>query len=236
MPNEVRNNAMKNIFRLIIGISLVGGLVACEEVIYWPVEGRIEGIVTDNNGAPLEGVQVTAVFESPSPDGQAFETIKSTTTTADGKYHLAKLWDNLILKTDREGFLPASVLVTLTKNNQHPIHDFSLQGSPTITRVALSQELLSAAGPDTVTVNLEVKDTYNSLPESYECNVLLSGTDGGTFTILNAPLGYQGLETFLFRTDITSDMLPVGNYAIAAEVRDPDGNEHRREVGTITVE
>ena len=86
-----------------------------------------------------------------------------------------------------------------------------------------------------MTVSVEVKDEFNSLPQGYESNLLLFRQDGTAAAILEAPFEFQGLEDYLFNAFITSGLLPAGTYLITAEVRDPDGNEHRLKSGEITV-
>ena len=47
---------MKKIIHLLAFLSMIS-FTACEDVVFLPIEGTIEGTVTDNNGAALEGVQ-----------------------------------------------------------------------------------------------------------------------------------------------------------------------------------
>ena len=226
---------MKKIIHLLAFLSMIS-FTACEDVVFLPIEGTIEGTVTDNNGAALEGVQITGTFEAPSDGGQPFESNKTTTTLGDGFYRLNGLWDEVKLDVNHPGFQPASTLIKLTNKNNRPTVDFILVGSPTITAVNLNKEVLSAGSPDTLIANIEIQDKFNSITQGYVSNLLLLRPDGTAATILNAQLESQGLEAYLFRAVATSEILPAGAYKVAAEVRDPDGNEHRLETGEITIE
>lgn len=220
----------------ILFLLLLSG-TSCEDVVFLPAEGTIEGIVTDNNGAPLEGVQVTAAFEAPSDGGQPFESAKSTTTLSDGSYRLADLWDEVRLSVNHSGFQPASTLIELTNRDKRPTADFTLVGSPTITAVNLNKATLSAGEPDTLTAHIEVRDAFNSIAQGYVGNLLLLRSNGTAILIQEASLTSQSLEAYLFEAVVTSGgSLPAGTYAPVAEVRDPDGNEHRLEAGEIRVE
>ena len=63
----------------------------CEKVIFLPIQGDVDGIITDNNGQPVAGATVTATYEAPTQYGESQEETKTTTTDSDGYYHLTNL-------------------------------------------------------------------------------------------------------------------------------------------------
>jgi hypothetical protein len=138
------------------------------------------------------------------------------------------LWDEVSLSIDHLGFRPTSTTVDLSKNDR-PEVDFTLVGSPTIQAVTFSKTTLSiaASDSDTVIVTVEVHDSFNTITQGYESNLLLQNADGVTQAILAAGLESQGLEQYLFSAAVTSGLLPAGTYAVIAEVRDPDENIHQ---------
>ena len=228
---------MKRItFLQILAIIATLSCQSCEDVVFLPAKGTIEGTIEDNNGALLQGVQITASFEEPSQSGQSFENSKTTASNSDGFYHLDNLWDKVNLSINHPGFLPASTLVELKNKNSRLTADFTLTGSPTITSVNLSKAILSASEPDTVAISVEVQDVFNSITQGYVCNLLLFRPDGSAATILNTSVESQGFEAYLFKAIITTGLLPPGVFTVAAEVRDPDGNEHQLRTSSITVE
>ncbi len=219
----------KNIFQILLLFTLSASM-GCEEVIFFPSKGNIEGVVTDNNGTPLAGVQVVAVFEPPAIQVglPLIPTTLIAATAPGGYYRLSDLWDEVSLSIDHLGFRPTSTTVDLGKNDR-PEVDFTLVGSPTIQAVTFSKTTLSiaASDSDTVIVTVEVHDSFNTITQGYESNLLLQNADGVTQAILAAGLESQGLEQYLFSATVTSGLLPAGTYAVIAEVRDPDKNIHQ---------
>lgn len=228
---------MKKIqFLQLLAVIAILSCQSCEDVAFLPAKGTIDGIITDNNGEALQGVQITASFEEPSQSGQAFENNKTAITDSEGYYRMDNLWDKVYLSVNHSSFLPASTLVELKNKTNWLTADFTLSGSPTIIDVNLSKTVLSATEPDTVTISVEVQDEFNNIAQGYICNLLFYRPDGSAFTVLNADLESQGFKEFLFNAIITTGLLPSGVYTIAAEARDPDGNEHRVKTSSITVE
>lgn len=225
---------MKNtsFYFVIISLCLI---TACQDVVFLPVQGLIEGVVIDNNGIPLSGVQVVAQFEAPSQGGQAQPATKNVTTTESGHYLLTDLWDDVTLSVNHPGFQPVSTLVTLGHRNKKITRDIVLQGSPTISGIALSKNTLTTSRTDTLRVRMEVQDNFNSLSQGYLSTLQLQRADGSTAFIQDVLLESQGLNTYLFSTLLTSDLLATGNYRVEAFVKDPDGNTHQQSAGDITV-
>lgn len=214
----------------IITLLTIFGWSACEEIDFLPIKGTIEGNITDNNGNYLPGVQITAAFKAPSESGQAFEETRSTTTDAEGHYRLTELWDEISLSIDHPGFRPFFTQIDLGEK-YNPQVDIILEGSPSILAIVPDTTTLSASTQDTLIVDIEVSDTYNSGGNFYEVNLLLQNEAGVTKAIVPSITRFAGKEQFLFEAlVITADLqLPSGNYALTVEVLDPDGNMHQKQ-------
>lgn len=224
---------MKNIINYICGLLLLFSSSAREDIVFIPVQGSIQGVITDNNGSPLQGVSVSAVYEEPSQ--QPFETTKMASTDADGFFRINDLWDKVALHASLSGFKPSSTLVDLADDSK-PVIDFILEGSPTINDIRLNKSSLSASESDTLSIVVEIQDEFNNNPGSYIANIIVINADGATQTINSLSLQGQGLEVLLFQGIILSTDLAKGNYLLMAEVQDPDGNRHQLEGGAFTIE
>lgn len=211
----------------------------CKDVILIPTKGTITGIVTDNNGTPLAGVQVSATYDAPSqgPGQPPFPTTVTTVTDNYGYYRLADVWDAVTLAINQSGFLSVTTLVDMNDNNR-PVLNLTLSGSPTIENVTLNKTTLVSAPPDTITIRLEVKDVFNAnTGANYTVNFFLKAQTGATTAILPATLHAQSLDQYLFDAFLTSGEYPAGTYGLQAEVQDPDGNRQQVDLGEeITVE
>ena len=219
---------MKNtIYRLLLVVTTISA-VSCKDLIIIPERGSINGYVTDNNGAPLAGVQVSATFTAPSQSQgqQSFPTTLTAQTDNSGYYQLSELWDDVTVSVQQQGFQPTITLIDLSENDQ-PSLNITLSGSPTIGTVNLNKTTFISGQADTLSVRMEVQDLYNSNSQGYTGNFLLK-TDGGVIaSIINATLLSESLNFYLFKGAISTEELPAGTYGIQAEVRDPDGNMHR---------
>ena len=213
-----------------ITLLTIFSLSACEEIDILPSKGIIEGIVTDNNGEFLTGVQITATFEAPSESGQAIPETHITTTDAEGHYRLIELWDEVSLSIDHPGFRPVFTQIDLGEG-RHPEVNIMLEGSPSILAVVPSKTTLSATMQDTLIVQIEVSDTFNSGPSFYEVNLLLQNAAGITQAVVPAITISASQEQSLHEAWVTSDLqLPLGSYTLTVEAIDPDGNLHQRQV------
>ncbi|MCB0637626.1 MAG: carboxypeptidase regulatory-like domain-containing protein [Lewinella sp.] len=200
----------------------------CEKVIFLPIQGDVDGIITDNNGQPVAGATVTATYEAPTQYGEAQEETKTTTTDSDGYYHLANLWDEVRLQINHAGLEPVGTRVTLTNKKWNVQVDLALNGSPTIQRVTFDKTTLSVDTTlaDTIQFDLEVADTYNNQSGDYQGNLLLEDGAGHIRRIVSATVAEQSLERVLLAGTLTAGELPAGTYRVKAEVTDPDGNTH----------
>lgn len=227
---------MKKNHNLIVLFLALIPFFACKDVIFIPTQGAISGIVTDNNGVPLAGVEVSATFSAPvQAVGQpSFPTTLTTTTDATGYFQLMELWDVVTLNVAYPGFAGFSTYVDLEKNS-HPVENIVLLGSPTILEVHLSKTELSTTS-DTLTATLRIEDKFNEQAQGYSGNLLLQ-KNGLTQIIANGVVTAQSLEHILIEVRLISGGLPAGNYAVIAEVQDPDGNTHQMDTGkTIMVQ
>ncbi len=225
---------MRALFCL-LSIAVIIGSWSCSEAIFLPVQGSVEGIVTDNNGLPLVGVSVIATYQAPSESGQAFEQIKTATTAAGGVFRFNELWDEVHLGFNHPGFQPAGTHFQLTHDQRRQNIDFSLEGSPTITGVNLTKSELAEVTPDTLVVNVEVTDNFNDLTDGYQSKLLLLENSGSLVDVLDLSLESNGINTYLFGASLISGTLPAGVYPMTVEVQDPDGNQHRQSAGQLTV-
>ncbi|MGD1895113.1 MAG: carboxypeptidase-like regulatory domain-containing protein [Cyclobacteriaceae bacterium] len=220
---------MKNTLPVITLLTFVG-LLSCDQIDFLPIKGTIEGIITDNNGVLLPGIDITATFEAPSESGQAQEEILTTTTDAEGYYRLTELWDEVSLSINNPGFRPVFRQVDLAEK-YNPQLDITLEGSPSILAIVPNATALSASTQDTLIVDIEVSDTFNSEERFYEVNLLLQNEAGVTQAIIPATNTFAGSERFLFEALAMVDdlQLPLGSYTITAEVLDSDGNIQQKQ-------
>lgn len=219
---------MKNIpFKLLLVLSLVS-YFGCEKVTWLPIQGDIEGFVTDNNGQTLAGVTVTASFESPTEFGQAEMKSSTFVTGPDGYYRLEDLWDAVQIRAEHPGHELTSVLVELKLKDQSPRVDFSLNGSPFIQGLTFSKTNLSVTSGilDSIQFTLEVTDAYNNMLGDYQSNLLLENGSGSTQAIIPGTIQSQGLDRVLLQGWITSEDLVSGTYRVSAETLDPDNNSY----------
>ena len=206
---------------LLLGLS---GLISCEKAIFLPRQGAIEGIITNNNGEPMAGVEVSASFEAASPNGQPFHEVKSIRTDRDGYYRLSNLWDEVEVNIVQPGFQPLIHHVDLRKNTQ-PVVNLVLVGSPTIKNVAFDKTTLQSS--DTIVARMEIEDVFNSQPGNYGGNLLLMDMQGAIQSIFPAGAIQESQNRFLLEALITADVMPPGSYQVLVEVFDPDSNLHQ---------
>lgn len=224
---------MKNFISHIFLLGALWSLSACEDIVFLPVMGTIEGTITDNNGRLVSGVTVTATFEQPGQ--QAFQVTKTGTSDDNGFYRISDLWDEVSLSVQSSGFRPVSAFLDLGKKNK-PVLDFVLEGSPTIVDLRLDKTTLTSQNPDTLHVIVEVEDSFNSIAQGYTGHLVLKGPTGNTQAIVDLSIESQGLEVTLFSGQVVSTSLPSGAYQVIAEVKDPDGNTHQLQQGFFSVE
>lgn len=225
---------MRALFCL-LSIAVIIGSWSCSETIFLPIQGSVEGIITDNNGLPLVGVSVIATFQPPSESGQAFEQTKTATTAAGGIFRFSELWDEVHLAFNHPGFQPAGTHFQLTHDQRRQNIDFTLEGSPTITGINLSKSALAEATPDTLVINVEVTDNFNDLTDGYQSKLLLLENNGSLADVLDLSLESNGINTYLFGAALISGNLSAGVYPMTVEVQDPDGNQHRQPAGELTI-
>ena len=197
--------------------------MACEDVIFIPTQGTIEGFVEDNNGVPLSGIQVSATFEAPTQSGQSFPETQVVVTDADGFYRFSELWDEVTFSINQQGFRPFTKLIDLGEDDDLELN-LSLEGSPSILTIALDKTTLSVANQDTSNVDIEVVDLYNSQTGIYTGSILVQNSGGGTQTIVPANMTLSSEQQFLLESEIRSEILPIGTYTLVIEIKDPDGN------------
>lgn len=207
--------------------------VGCKDVIFIPIKGTIECFVTDNNGSPLVGVQVSATYDAPSqsPGQLPLPTTISVVTDYRGYCLLKDVWDEVTVTVNQPGFLPVTTQVDMNDYN-HPTLNLALTGSPTIAIVALNKTTLASAFPDTIAIRVEVRDVINANSgANYTVNCLLRPQSGATTAIIPATLFSQSLDQYLFDAFMISGDYPAGTYGLLAEVKDPDGNSHQLDFG-----
>ena len=202
--------------------------LGCKKVTFLPVQGDVEGYITDNNGQPVGGATVSATFEAPTQFGEAQEQSKSVTTASDGHYHLANLWDEVLLHIEHPGLEPVKTRVELSVKESDIKADLTLNGSPTINGVTFDKTLLSIGSglADTIHFDLEVEDTYNNQFGNYLGNLLLEDSAGITRRIVSATVKEQSLFRVLLTGIVTAGEMRAGSYQVKVEVTDPDGNSH----------
>lgn len=208
-------------------------LAGCQEVVFYPVQGSVSGIVRDNNGVPMQGIAVSVTFQEPaqSPGQTVFPQTKSTQTDHNGYYKIEDLWEEILLSTQVTGFEPAARYHNL-RDNSNPVLDLTLNGSPTVVTYKLSKPVLSITNSDTIRFDIEVRDVYNESGQPYKCTIRLLDGNQATAAIVTANLKSESLETYLFEGQIRSeDLTTPGNYILEVEVRDPDNHQHRLNTG-----
>lgn len=228
----------KRNINLVLIISLLLHL-GCEKITFLPIQGEIEGRITDNNGQAVAGASVSATFEAPTEFGRGEQQTKSTTTDADGHYQLTGLWDEILLRVDHPGLEPVSTGVKLKVKEQSSREDLTMNGSPSIQDVTFDKTVLSVSSdlPDTIFFSIEVEDLYNSQPGSYRGNLLLEDNTRKTRLITAVTVEEQGLDRVLLTGKITGEDLVPGTYQPLVETIDPDENSHRVIVNqTIRIE
>lgn len=203
-------------------------LFGCKKVTFLPIQGDVEGYITDNNGQPVSGATVSATFEAPTQYGPAEDQNKSTTTDSDGYYHLKDLWDEILLHVDHSGLEPTTTLIKLSGKERFLQVDLALNGSPTISRVTFEKTILSIDSllQDSILFEVEVEDSYNNQFGDYQCNLKLEDSAGNTRRIVSATVKEQSLKRVLLAGVVTAGKLQAGSYLVNAEVIDPDGNSH----------
>jgi len=207
--------------------------IGCQDLILIPAKGNVEGHVKDNNGTPLAGVQVSATFDAPSEnvEVQPFANTVTAVTDNDGYFRVKDVWDEVTVTIDQSGFLPVLIWLDMNENNR-PILDLTLNGSPTIGILTLSKTTLASDSLDTIAIRIEVKDVYNlNAGAGYTVNFFLKTITGAIMTILPASLHSQSLQQYLFDALLLSGDDPKGTYRLEAEVQDPDGNIQQVDFG-----
>lgn len=217
-------------YRLIVFLLTLGSLIACEDVIFLPAQGSIQGFVEDNNGVPLAGVPVSVTFEAPSQSGQAFPETQTLSTDANGFYRFTDIWDEVSFSINQPGFQSFTKLIDLGTDDDQALN-VTLEGSPTILSFDISKTTLTTATQDTLHMNIEVLDVFNSQTGIYTGNILLQNASGATQAIVPATMTTASQQQFLLEAQITSNLLPVGTYTPIIEVIDPDNNSYQRKSG-----
>lgn len=215
-----------NKYHFLLSLLICLSCLACDDVIFVPSQGSIHGIVTDNNGVPLAGVQVSATFEAPSQGGESFPETKTATTDANGYYRFTELWDEVVFSIEQSGFRPITQWVDLRKENDLELN-VSLEGSPEILGLNLIKTTLTKETPDTLQVGIEVLDSFNSQTGDYSGSILLQDDNGATQAIVSASMLSASQQQFLLNAQITSDLLTMGIYTLVVEVSDPDQNHYQ---------
>lgn len=209
-----------------LALSLALLFTACEDTIWIPVRGDIIGVVTDNNGLPLNDVTVSASFEAPTDNGSPQPSTRSSQTDPDGRYSLTELWDRVELSIRHPGFRPEVRIIELQADRDETL-DITLLGSPTIVSILADRAILDSAQPDSAHVQIEVEDRYNEQLTGYTVYLLLRDRPSGELAAITAATrSGQSLERFIFETTLQVNELTPGAYTLQAEVTDPDGNTH----------
>lgn len=219
---------MKNLNKshFLLSLLICLSCLACDDVIFVPSQGSIQGIVKDNNGVPLAGIPLSATFEAPSQGGESFPETKTATTDANGSYRFTELWDEVILSIEQSGFRPTAQWVDLRRENDRELN-LILEGSPEILGLNLIKTTLTLATPDTLQVGIEVMDSFNSQTGNYTGSILIQDTNGATQAIVTATMVVASQQKVLLNAQITSDLLIEGTYTLVAEVSDPDQNNYQ---------
>lgn len=213
--------------------------MGCSKVNFLPIQGDIEGWITDNNGQPVAGASVSATYVAPTEFGIGEQKTASTTTDSEGHYHLTSLWDEVHLQINHPGLESISTLVKLKAKKTSLLVDLSMEGIPSIQSVTFDKTVLSVSPAllDTIRFHIEVKDMYNSQTGNYQGNLLLEDGTGKTSLITGVTVKEQGLNRVLLAGIITVGDLVPGTYQPLAETIDPDENSHRIKVSqTIQIE
>lgn len=214
-------------FQILCLLSLLAFL-GCKEVIFIPIQGAIEGYITDNNGDPISGVTVSATFVAATSSGQAFPSTKSTSTNNEGYYKLIELWDEVEINIQHAGFESMFQFIDLQGNPQ-PELNIELVGSPTIQAITLNKNTLAlnTQALDTILAKIEILDVYNSQFGNYSGNLILQNSAGKAQSIFATTNEIGSQNLFLLEALITNGELPQGTYSVLVEATDPDGNTHQ---------
>ncbi len=218
----------------ILGLLSLLSILGCQGVIFLPIQGEIDGYVTDNNGKPIVGVTVSAAFLAASSGGESIPRNRSTTTDQEGYFRLSELWDEVEISINHSGFKRQSRFIDL-QDNSKPELNLELEGSPSIQAITLSKDSLSLnlSTPDTIMAKMEILDAFNSQSGNYKGNLILQNSAGEAQSIFANTKQSGGQNLFLLETLITTEGLPPGTYSLLAEATDPDGNTHQLVVDEV---
>ncbi|MBX2872932.1 MAG: carboxypeptidase-like regulatory domain-containing protein [Saprospiraceae bacterium] len=223
---------MKNINRspLVLSLLMLLACMACDDVVFVPIQGSIQGLVKDNNGQPLAGIQLSATFEAPSQGGESFPETQTATTDANGFYRFSELWDEVTFSVEQAGFRPITQWIDLGDDKNLELN-IVLEGSPEILGLNLVKTTLTAATPDTLEVGIQVLDSFNSNSGEYTGSIIIQDADGATQAIVPANMIGASQQQFLLNAQLTSDLVPMGTYTLIVEVSDPDQNSYQLDSG-----
>ncbi len=224
---------------IITSLILLVFITSCEQNIFGPNEGSLEGTITDNNGNPVQGAKITAKHIKENEEGvdNLQEKTVNITSDAAGFYRFEKipLTEHEII-VEKNGLEDFSQFIILSQSNISQTLNASLNGSPTIKSTSFSPTAISIAANDNSTINITVNDVFNEtqgdINYSAKC-LLYKGTV--LETIIDLPLLSNSSTLFVFEKQIQATSLDSFTYDVTFEIIDPDRQTSSRSIGTFTV-
>lgn len=222
---------MRSITKYGIAI-LLGGLLltSCEQNILGPNKGTISGVVTDNNGAVVEGATITATY-----------TIDEKTSSISGAsdqtgYYILEdvpLTENELV-AQATGFDANTRFVSLNQSRDAQTLNFTLVGAPEYVSNTQSHTkiyLTDTTQSDTVHFRIIMRDDFNTSTSSqYDLSVIFNSTVTGSISYIEtATILSSSSSIYIFKATTEASSLGAGEFLVDVEISDPDGNSYTAE-------
>ena len=212
---------MKNI-NIFLLLSMIVFCSACDEILFYPIEGNIDGIVTDNNNTPVFDANVTLTYTS-----SGTETTKSTNTNNNGEYFFEEIpVGSIEVEVTKQGLSICRKNTKLEKDARNATVHCELEGSPIFMGLYLEKETLSKSAQDTTSVLIQAEDLFDENEfEAHEAALIFHNAEDVIVWIENIEMEARGIKEVLFiKDDLTAENLVVDTYHLDVSIEDPDGN------------
>lgn len=140
------------VIRSVLAASLL--LVAATAPVWAQMQGRVRGLIVDQDGNPMQGVSIVATVMSAERDARPFET----TTGDDGRFAIIGMisgqWQ---FQAEFEGYQTIAAAWAISQGRNQPVN-LTLERIPHPLEVALGAEAFEGLDPDALEAELNQAD------------------------------------------------------------------------------
>ncbi|GAB4379089.1 MAG: hypothetical protein Kow0075_09490 [Salibacteraceae bacterium] len=206
--------------RALLTLLLLSTLPGCEKNIFGPNKGTLSGYITDENGHPIRGVAVKAVYVIDENVESPEQKTAHAVSNQQGYYEVMDLGltENTV-SFEKFGYQSSSYTINISQEDNTRELNETMIGAPVYVSSDITKVVLSDSLGDSTLVSCSVKDLYQE-SASIELTLLVYDHQNNLSKSLEMNLTANSSTRFEFRLMLYAKQFTAGEYTLGFEIDD----------------